>query len=112
MLNSSGKAKGRRLSSRVKEKLLLYRPDIPECDIKVTCSGETGPDLQFSDRASKDFPFVIECKNTERLSIYEALKQLGKHKAREGDVRLLIFSRNRSDDYVTLTLDDFLKLVM
>ena len=112
MLTSSGKNKGRRLSTRVKEKLLLYRPDIPSGDIKVTCSGETGPDLQFSERASKEFPFVIEAKNQEKIAIWRALKQLEKHKKSDLQTRLLIFARNHSDDYVTLKLDDFLKLVM
>ena len=112
MLTSSAKSKGRRLSARVKEKLLVYRPDIPECDIKVTCSGETGPDIQFSDMASKEFPFVIECKNNETLPLWASIRQLEEHKLNKDQTRLLIFARNRSDDYVILKLDDFLKLVM
>lgn len=112
MKTSSAKAKGRRLAASVKEALLTSQDTLQDADIAVTPSGVTGEDLWLSPAARLWFPFIIECKNQEKLSIWEALKQAESHK-KEGDKRvpLLCFSRNRSDTYVALKLSDLLNLI-
>lgn len=105
------KAKGRRLASEIKEKLLQFRPDLPPRDISITPSGCTGPDLTLSDRAQKEFPFTFEAKNQESIQIWQALKQAQSH-AKEGLTPLLVFRRNNSEAFVALKFDDFIKLVL
>lgn len=65
--------------------------------------------LKFSDHAQSYFPYAVEVKNTEKLSIWEALKQ-AENPDRKG-TPLLVFTRNRSDMYCALKFDDFLELV-
>lgn len=109
MKTSSAKAKGRRCAKELKEKLLFNFPDLEPDDIRVTPSGVTGPDLQLSPKAKKKFPFAIECKNVEKLNIWKALEQSESHT--NHDTPLLVFTRNRSNMYVSLSLEEFLSLL-
>jgi hypothetical protein len=111
MKTSSAKSKGRRLCSAVKEILHEWSPDIPYDDILVTSSGVTGEDLKLSARALEVYPYTLECKNHERLNIWEALKQAQGHAAGKPLTPLLLFTRNREKHiYVTLKFQDFLRL--
>lgn len=111
MRTSSAKAKGRRLAMEVKEALLKYHPDLQAGDILVTSSGVTGEDLVLSPAARLFYPFTIECKNQEAISIWEALKQAESHNKDGHAIPLLVFRRNRTEPHVALKLEDFLKLV-
>ena len=70
-----------------------------------------------SNEAGKDSPDVkhnmkgchIECKKTEHLRIWEALEQSNRD-AGEDEIPVVVFSRNRSKDYVALSFEDFLKV--
>ena len=57
----------------------------------------------------KVFPFSIECKNSEHLNIWQAMKQA------EGNNRemkpLLVFKRNNTEKYCTLKLQDFMDIM-
>lgn len=109
MKTSSAKAKGRRAAAKVKEQFLTYAPDLKENDIVVTSSGVTGPDLTLSPAALERFPFVIEVKNQESISIWAALKQAEGH---PGDqTKLLCFTRNGAEMYCALKLEDLLTIL-
>jgi hypothetical protein len=71
--------------------------------------GCTGEDVWLSDRAQAFFPYAVEVKNTEKLSIWEALKQ-AESPDRKG-TPLLVFTRNHADMYCALKFDDFMELV-
>ncbi|KKN17104.1 hypothetical protein LCGC14_0969170, partial [marine sediment metagenome] len=60
--------------------------------------------------AKQLLPFSFECKNQEKLNIWSALKQAQENRS-EGDAPIVAFTRNRSDIYVALRFDDFLKLL-
>lgn len=109
MKTSSAKAKGRRLSQTVKDTLLQWCPDLHQDDIIVTSSGTTGEDLQLSPKARAVYNYAIECKNVEKLNVWDAYKQAVSH-VKEDRTPLLIFSKNRHPVMVTLTFEDFLKL--
>lgn len=114
MRASSAKAKGRRASVEVKELLHLYAPDLRPDDIIVTPSGVCGEDVLLSPAARALYPFTIECKNQEKLNIWDALKQAESHlkkRTEELCVPLLFFKRNRSKLFVALDAELFLKLV-
>lgn len=108
MNTSSKKNKGRRLqkwvADRVKE---LF--GLGDRDVRPTPMGVSGDDIQLSDKAVEKFPFSVECKNQETTSIWKWMKQA------EADNRdltpLVVFKRNRSDVYVCMKFDDFMKIL-
>ena len=71
--------------------------------------GESGEDIILSPAARDLIPFSFECKNQERLNIWESLSQAednsGKH------IPAVLFKRNRTKTYITLDLEEFLKLI-
>lgn len=93
----------------VKDRLLFWAPDLSCDDFIVTSSGETGEDLKMSPRARLFYNYSIECKNTEAINIWKAYEQATTH-VKEDRTPLLVFSRNRSEIMVCLTLENFLKL--
>ena len=50
------------------------RYELQADDIAVTGSGDTGEDLKLSPLARNAYPISIECKNTEKASIWEWIK--------------------------------------
>ena len=110
MKTSSGKAKGRRLQNKIRDLLLEHFSDkLEPDDVKVAIMGESGEDIKLSPAARKLIPYSFECKNQEKLSIWEALNQAAEN---SGDYPpVLIFKRNRSKTYVTIELEEFMKLI-
>ena len=110
MKTSSGKAKGRRLQNKIRDLLLEHFSDkLEPDDVKVAIMGESGEDIKLSPAARKLIPYSFECKNQEKLSIWEALNQAAEN---SGDYpTVLIFKRNRSKTYVTIELEEFIKLI-
>lgn len=51
----------------------------------------------------------IEAKNTEHLNIWKALEQ-SRRDAGEGEIPLVMFTRNREKDYAAMPFEDFMKL--
>ena len=75
MKTSSAKAKGRRLQQKVRDLLLETFTELEPDDIRSTSMGVSGEDLQLSPAARKLIPFAIECKNQEKLNVWDSLKQ-------------------------------------
>ncbi len=110
MKTSSAKAKGRRCCQEVVNLLLASFPSLTDKDITVTSSGVTGEDVKFSQLAHNILPYVIECKNVEALNIWKAMEQASSH-AKSGEEPLLFFKRNRSNLFVALDAEYFIKLL-
>ena len=110
MKTSSGKAKGRRLQNKIRDLLLEHFSDkLEPDDVKVAIMGESGEDIKLSPAARKLIPYSFECKNQEKLSIWSSLEQAAEN---SGDYPpVLIFKRNRSKTYVTIELEEFIKLI-
>lgn len=108
MKTSSAKAKGRRCSQAVKALLLANAPSLEDGDIIVTPSGVTGEDLMLSPKARAKYPWAIECKNVEKLNIWQAIAQTEEHSQKY--LPLLFFTRNRSEMYVCMKAEEFVKL--
>ena len=109
MKASSAKGKGRRLQNYLKDKLYTSFPSLRNGDIKGAVMGESGEDIKLSPAAKDLIPYSFECKNQERLNIWEALSQA------EGNaddrIPVLIFKRNRTKTYATIEIDAFLQLI-
>ena len=109
MKTRSAKAKGRRLQNKIRDLLLEEFKELEPDDIRTAIMGETGEDIKLSPAARRKIPYSFECKNQEKLNIWESLKQAEEN---SGDYPpVLIFKRNRSKTYVTLELEEFLKLI-
>ena len=110
MKTSSAKAKGRRFAQEIKDLLIKYAVTrIEDEDIVVTSSGDTGEDLKLSPRARSVYPVSIECKNQEKLNIWESLKQAESNAGIYTPV--LFFRRNRSKQYAVVEAETLIRLV-
>lgn len=114
MTPASAKAKGRRAAAEVRDLLLEWCPDLQPDDIVVTSSGETGEDLKLSPKAREIYPYIAEVKNVEKLNIHEANAQAVAHWQKRGskpsEFPIVCYKRNRTDLYVSIKLEHFLKL--
>ena len=96
--------------AKIRELILeTFKDELEQDDVRSITMGDSGEDILLSPVARKLFPFSVECKNQERLSIWDALTQAednsGKH------VPLLIFKKNRSKTYAVLEFEELLKLL-
>ena len=105
----SAKAKGRRLQQQVAKDVLAAFPHLEGSDVRSTSMGCGGEDVQLSAAAREAFPYSIECKNTERFSVWPALEQCernaGKHQP------LVVFKKNNKRAYAVVRWDHFVALV-
>lgn len=79
MKTQSRKAKGRRLQQQFMQ-LLIEKLDIDPEDIESRSMGAGGEDLIMSKAARDKFPYSIECKNQERMNIWQAWEQANNNK--------------------------------
>ena len=106
MKTQSAKAKGRRFQQWVRDKLIEVLSIHPE-DIESRSMGAGGEDLIMARDARKKFPFSIECKNVEKLNVYDAYDQAcanaGNH------TPALFMKKNRKKALVVLDAEWFIK---
>lgn len=92
MKTSSAKAKGRRLQQWTRDQILETFEHLEPDDVRSTGMGQGGMDVQLSPAAQRVFPFGIECKNVEKLNVWDAF---GQAEANCGKLEaLLIIKRN------------------
>lgn len=107
MRPQSCKAKGRRLqqfvASEVREAFALAVDDV-----RSTSMGANGEDVQLSAAARERFPFAVECKNTERLNLWDAWAQATANARTYSP--LLVVRKNHSDTLCVLNWGVFLEL--
>ena len=109
MKSRSAKNKGKRLQNSVRDLLLETFNQLEPDDIRSAIMGESGEDIKLSPAARKLIPYSFECKNQEKLNIWDSLNQAEEN---SGDYSpVLIFKRNRSKTYATLQLDDLMRLL-
>jgi len=109
MKSRSAKNKGKRLQNEVCEQILKLYPELEPDDCTSAIMGQAGTDVKLSPAARKKFPYSVECKNTERIQIWDALKQ-PEDNTKPGTTPLVVFKRNRSITYAVLPFEEFLKL--
>ena len=74
MKPQSAKAKGRKLQQWVRDKLIEHREVHPE-DIESRSMGAGGEDLIMARAAREKFPYSVECKNQEKVNVWESYSQ-------------------------------------
>ena len=106
----TSKAKGRRLQNWVADKLLAVFKALTPLDVRSTPMGVNGVDVQLSTAAFKEFPYDIECKNTERTkTIYNYYEQAISHN-NKGEP-LLIIKMNRQKPLAIMDAEHFIEMV-
>ena len=109
MKTRSAKNKGKRLQNDVRDLILETFTELEPDDVRSTTMGDSGEDVLLSPAARKLFPFSVECKNQEKLNIWESLKQAESNSEKGKPV--LIFKRNRSKTYVAFELDKLMEIL-
>ena len=103
----SSKAKGRRLQNLVRDRLReIYTPYIHEDDIKSQTMGMTGEDIVLSPAARNLCSFSFECKNVERLQMWQAIDQCEGNRP-EGTDPAIVFKKNGKQPYVAIPFTVF-----
>jgi len=107
----SSKAKGRRLQNMVRDKLrVAFSSSLEEDDIKSQTMGMTGEDIVLSPAARKLIPYSIECKNVERLNVWQCLKQ-AEDNTHEDCSPALVIKRNQQSPYIMVPLDIWIDII-
>jgi hypothetical protein len=108
MKPQSCKAKGRNLQNWVRDQLIEQLNVDPE-DIESRSMGAGGEDLIMSKAARKLFPFSVECKNVEKLNVWEAYEQA---KANAGTYEpIVIMKKNHKKPLVVMDAENFIKMI-
>ena len=112
MKPQSAKAKGRSFQYWVAEKVawlfnLKFDNQDDNCPIRSRSMGASGNDVWT---VGLDFPYSIECKNIETVSLYKWIEQV-KANTKEGQHWLLFHKKNRSKPIVILEADVFFDLL-
>ena len=109
MKSRSAKNKGKRLQNSVRDLLLETFNQLEPDDIRSAIMGESGEDIKLSPAARRLIPYSFECKNQEKLNIWDSLSQAEEN---SGDYDpVLIFKRNRSKTYAVINIDKFIELI-
>lgn len=107
---SSAKQKGRSLQKTVAWHLQLIF-HLSENDVRSTPMGTSGSDVMLSDKALEVFPYDIECKNQERLNVWESyLQSTVRAKEKKGLEPLLVIKKNHHKPLAVVDLEHFLWL--
>ena len=107
----SRKSKGAAFQRELKEALMeKFSSQLEEGDIKSAVMGESGCDLQLSPAAQKLFPWAVEAKRTEKVSLRQWWKQ-ARSNSTDKLKPLLITKQNREEPLVVMSLEDFLNLL-
>ena len=107
---ASRKAKGRRLQQAVRQDL-IDRLGIDPGDVQSTAMGQSGCDLYLSPAARERFPFGVECKAQETISLPAWWKQCESNASKVGLIPLLVFKRNREEPLAVMRWEDLLALL-
>ena len=108
MKTRSAKNKGKRLQNQIRDQLLENFKQLEPDDIKSTTMGESGEDIQLSPAARKLIPYAIECKNQEKLNIWESYSQAVENSKNYEPV--VVIKRNNHKPLVVVDAEYFVGL--
>ena len=107
MKTQSAKAKGRKLQQWVRDQIIEQLEVHPE-DIESRSMGAGGEDLIMARAARHHFPYSIECKNVEKLNVWEAYKQ-AKENSKDYEP-LVVMKKNNQKALVVLDAEHFVQI--
>ena len=107
MKTSSAKAKGRKLQQWMRN-LLIEKLEIHQEDIESRSMGAGGEDLIMARAARAKFPLSIECKNQEKVNVWEAYKQAEENS--KSYEPIVVIKRNNSKPLVVIDAEYFVSM--
>ena len=107
MKTQSAKAKGRRLQQWFRD-LLIEKLNIHPEDIESRSMGAGGEDLIMARAAREKFPYSVECKNQEKINLWESYNQAQQNSKNHDPV--VILKRNNSKPLILIDAEYFVKL--
>ena len=107
MKTQSAKAKGRRLQQWFRD-LLIEKLNIHPEDIESRSMGAGGEDLIMARAAREKFPYSVECKNQEKINLWESYNQAQQNSKHHEPV--VILKRNNSKPLILVDAEYFVKL--
>ena len=108
MNTSSAKAKGRRLQQWVASQL-ISRGLAEEGDVESRPMGSGGEDVIIGNNTRRKFPYSVECKNTEKVNVWQAYEQASENS--KGYEPIAVLKRNKSKFLVVVDARHFFLLV-
>jgi len=105
----SRKQKGKSFQNRIRDDI-ISRLSIDPGDIQSTGMGQAGCDLYLSPEARKWFPYAVECKNQEKVSLWSWWDQCVANASKEDLAPLLLIRRSRTEPLAVLRWKDLLGL--
>ena len=107
MKTQSAKAKGRKLQQWMRN-LLIEKLEVHPEDIESRSMGAGGEDLIMARAAREKFPMSIECKNKEKVNVWEAYKQAEDNSGNYEPV--VVIKRNKVKPLVVVDAEYFVSL--
>ena len=107
MKTSSAKAKGRKLQQWMRN-LLIEKLEVHPEDIESRSMVAGGEDLIMARAAREKFPMSIECKNQEKVNVWEAYKQAEDNSGNYEPV--VVIKRNKVKPLVVVDAEYFVSL--
>ena len=111
MKPSSCKAKGRKLQQYIAEQIsnILDIPWGKDELIRSREMAQSGVDVVLLGRAREKFPWSVECKNTEKLNLWDAIRQ-ARDNQQDGTDWMLCVKKNHESPVVVIDSMIFFKL--
>ena len=107
MKTQSAKAKGRKLQQWMRN-LLIEKLEVHPEDFESRSMGAGGEDLIMARAAREKFPMSIECKNQEKVNVWEAYKQAEDNSGNYEPV--VVIKRNKVKPLVVVDAEYFVSL--
>jgi hypothetical protein len=107
MKTSSAKAKGRKLQQWFAN-LLVNTLGLDKDDLESRPMGSQGEDIIMGKQSRDKFPYSIECKNQERVNVWNAYDQASENC--KGYEPLVVIKKNRTKPLVVIDAEHFVKL--
>ena len=108
MKTSSAKAKGRNLQKWVVSKLIEHL-QLDEEDLESRPMGSSGEDIIMGKLSRQKFPYSVECKNQEKVNVWEAYSQAEQNC--KGYEPVVVIKRNRQKPLVLIDAEHFVDLI-
>ena len=107
----SRKSKGAKFQNEIRDLILeKFSEQLEPDDVKTAVMGESGVDIKLSPAAQRLFPWAVEAKRTEKMSV-PAWWEQARANSCEKLKPLIITKQNRKEPLVILSLEDFLELL-
>jgi hypothetical protein len=93
----------------IRDLILESFPILEQDDVRSTAMGQSGEDIQLSPAARKVFPYAVECKNQEKISLWSWWEQACSNA--KSFQPLLFIKSNRKKPVVVVDAEYFFELL-